>query len=109
MFLFEGRVLLSNESRFREYFPFLDGMKRVSYYYNSSPASSGLSYLDLDRNPHSEAEQLGSKFAKTANVNREMVANFHPRQTESTLNGLYIPSITGMLSLLVLYMLLVCF
>ncbi|XP_055895749.1 retinoic acid receptor RXR isoform X4 [Biomphalaria glabrata] len=72
-------------------------MKRVSYYYNSSPASSGLSYLDLDRNPHSEAEQLGSKFAKTANVNREMVANFHPRQTESTLNGLYIPSITDTL------------
>ena len=27
--------------------------------------------------------------------NIAMVANYHPRQTESTLNGLYIPSITG--------------
>ncbi|XP_041369294.1 retinoic acid receptor RXR-like isoform X2 [Gigantopelta aegis] len=49
-------------------------------------------------NPYSDRKLLGKSLSssKTAE-NRRMVANFHPRQTESTLNGLYIPSITDTL------------
>ncbi|KAH9499683.1 hypothetical protein Btru_074423 [Bulinus truncatus] len=69
-------------------------MKRSSSYSNSLPHQSPASYLDIDTSGHSFGSSFGLRSVKTANVNREMVANFHPRQTESTLNGLYIPSIT---------------
>ncbi|CAL1540401.1 unnamed protein product [Lymnaea stagnalis] len=69
-------------------------MKRSSHF-SSSSSSSSLS--DIDNSDSVLGAHSSSRSVKTANVNREMVANFHPRQTESTLNGLYIPSITDTL------------
>ncbi|XP_059151445.1 retinoic acid receptor RXR isoform X3 [Physella acuta] len=76
-------------------------MKR-SLHYSTSSSSSSLSDLETSETPvapGSTPRPLAStpRPVTTANVNREMVANFHPRQTESTLNGLYIPSITDTL------------